>query len=244
MLLAEKFINVEFIIPFPSLPDSLDIQLANIFSMLEQSWKTYKDGCNLTYMNTNESSLNFDYLSEFVDKQLHHARQDLQDLRTEISETLMRKNSLERNRRGVPSIAFGALTAVTAGAGLACSIGIIFGACGGSTKNRDDIDFALQKLEENENRWIEVQGKLNDKLYIVASQLKDVKQNQKQIFQTQKKHASTLNKATDVINSNSRKLMACTQYFFARDQNLILRTNLASTLLALNNEIKSYRIAT
>ena len=195
-------------------------------------------------MNTNESSLNFDYLSGFVDKQLQLARQDLQDLRTDISETLMRNDSHERNRRGVPLIAFGALTAFTAGAGIECSIGSIFGACCGSTKNRDDIDFALQKLEENENLWIEVQSKLNDKFYIVASQLKDVKQTQKQIIQTQKQQASTLNKAIDVINSNSRKLMACTQYFYARDKKLKLQTNLASSLLALNKEIKSYRIAT
>ena len=60
LLLAEKFLNVEFIIPFPSLPDSLDNKLAKISSMLEQSWNTYKYGCNLTYKNTNESSLNFD----------------------------------------------------------------------------------------------------------------------------------------------------------------------------------------
>ena len=74
----------------------------------------------------------------------------------------MRNNSLERNRCGVPLIAFGAFTAVTAEAGTACSIGSIFGACGGSTKNRDDIDFALQKFEENKNLWIEVQSNLND----------------------------------------------------------------------------------
>ena len=60
LLIAQKFINEEFIIPFLSLPDSLDIQLANISSMLEQSWNTYKYGCNLPNMNTNESSLNFD----------------------------------------------------------------------------------------------------------------------------------------------------------------------------------------
>ena len=38
--------------------------------------------------------------------------------------------------------------------------------------------------------------------------------------------------------------MACSQYFYARDQKLKLQINLASSLLALNIEIKSYRIAT
>ena len=182
--------------------------------MLEQSWNTDKYGCNLIYIITNESSLNFDYLSGFVEKELHLARQDLQELRTDFSETLMRNYSLERNRRGFPLIAFGALTALTAG--IACSIGSIFGACGCSAKKRADIDFALQKLEENENLWIEVQSKLNDKFCIVASQMRDVKQTQGQVIQTQIRQASTLNKAIDVINSNSRKLMACTQFFYAQ----------------------------
>ena len=129
-------------------------------------------------------------------------------------------------------------------AGIACSIGSIFGACGGSTKTRDDIDFALESFEENEKLWIEVQSNLNEKFYIVASQLKDVKPIRKRIIQTQKKHAITLIKAIDVINSNSRKLMAWTQYFYIRNQKLKLQTNLASSLLALDIEIKSYRIAT
>ena len=65
--------------------------------MLEQSWKTSKYGCNLTYMNTNENSLNFDHLSGCFEKQLHLARKDLQDLRTDNSEELMRNDSLEQN---------------------------------------------------------------------------------------------------------------------------------------------------
>ena len=38
--------------------------------------------------------------------------------------------------------------------------------------------------------------------------------------------------------------MACTQYFYSCDRNLKLQINLASTLLAVNGEIKGYRIAT
>ena len=56
--------------------------------------------------------------------------------------------NLEKKRRGVPLIALGALTGVTAGTGIECSIGSIFGAGGSSTKNRVDIDFALQNLKK------------------------------------------------------------------------------------------------
>ena len=102
-------------------------------------------------MNTNEILFHFDYLSKFAEKQFYRARQDLQNLRTDISETLMKNYSLERNQLGVPLISIEALTAVTTRAGTACPIGSIFGACGGSTKNWDNIYFALQKPEENEN---------------------------------------------------------------------------------------------
>ena len=154
------------------MPDGHDIHLAKISSILEQSLKTFIYRFNLTYLNTKEILFHFDYLSRFAEKQFYLARQDLQNLRTDISETLMKNDSFERNQLGVPLIAIGALTAVTPGAGTACPIGSIFGACDGSTKNRDNIYFALQKPEENENLWIEVQSKLNGKFYKVTSQLK------------------------------------------------------------------------
>ena len=101
-----------------------------------------------------------------------------------------------------------------------------------------------KNLKKKENIWTEVQGKLDDKFYIVASELKDAKQTQKQNILTPKKHESTANKAIDVIKSNSRKLMPCTQFFYAPDQKMKLQTNLESSLLALINEIMSYRIVT
>ena len=68
--------------------------------------------------------------------------------------------------------------------------------------------------------------------------------NEKQIIATQENHARLLKIAISVVESISRSLMACSQYFYARDQKLKLKINLANSLLALNNEIKSYRIAT
>ena len=38
--------------------------------------------------------------------------------------------------------------------------------------------------------------------------------------------------------------MECTQYFYIRDRKLKMQTNLAISILALNNENKSYRITT
>ena len=44
------------------------------------------------------------------------------------------QKTLSRQKRGPAMLAFGALTAVTAGAGIACSLGSIFGSCGGTNQ--------------------------------------------------------------------------------------------------------------
>ena len=91
------------------------------------------------------------------------------------------QKTLSRQKRGPAMLAFGALTAVTAGAGIACSVGIIFGSCGGKDQNREDIGFALTQIEENNKRWIEMKKKMNDKIFIIAEQLKDVNNCQRKI---------------------------------------------------------------
>ena len=90
---------------------------------------------------------------------------------------------------------------------------------------------------------MEVKSDMENKFFIFASQLKDIKSTEKQT-KTQKKHAKAEDDAFKVIQSNSRNLMACTQNFYSCDQKLKLQINLASTLLAVNGEIKGYRIAT
>ena len=83
-------------------------------------------------------------------------------------------------KRGAPLVAFGALTALTAGAGLACKVGSVFGSCGGEIRNREDIDFALEKLQNNDQIWTEVEDNLEEKFFVLASQLKDIRLNEKQ----------------------------------------------------------------
>ena len=76
LLLAEKF-YVEFLVPFPKLPENLEIKLQNISDILEQSWQKSHFGCNLTFMTTKEKLLDFQ----------HVARSDLANLRKEVSDT-------------------------------------------------------------------------------------------------------------------------------------------------------------
>ena len=50
-------------------------------------------------------------------------------------------------------------------------------------------------------------------------------------------------KAVDIIQNNSRALMACSQLFYARDQMLQVQASLLGSFSALLNELKMYRVA-
>ena len=108
---------------------------------------------------------------------------------------------------------------------------------GGTDQNREDIDFALTQIEENNKRWIEIKGKMNDKIFMIADQLKEVNNCQCKTIETQKNYSEVLNKAVSVIRNNSRKLVACNQLFCAHNQMLQFQTNLIGSLSALLNEI-------
>ena len=55
---------------------------------------------------------------------------------------------LSRQKRGAAMLGFGALTSVTAGAVIASSQGSIFGSCGGTDQNREDVDFVLTQRKK------------------------------------------------------------------------------------------------
>ena len=108
-------------------------------------------------MSTNESSLNFELISKHAEKQLQAAKIDITERQEKLIETMGSTNSVSnyssnRSKRETGSTVFGALTALSAGAGIACTLGSIFGSCGGSNHSQEDIDYALQELEENKYR--------------------------------------------------------------------------------------------
>ena len=84
---------------------------------------------------------------------------------------------------------------------------------------------------------------MNDKMFITIDQLKDVNKCQRKVIETQKNHLEFLSQEVSLIRNNSRKLMACNQLFYARDQMLKVQTIVNGSLSALLNEIKSNKTA-
>ena len=197
-------------------------------------------------MKANEIGLTFINLTENVEKQLISAQDDVEDIKAKFTKHEKKKNDLgqkvlSRQKRGPVLLAFGALTAVTDGAGLACSLGCIFGSGGVTDQNRKEFKFALFQLEENNKRWNEIKGKMNNEMFIIADEVKNVNSCKRKIIETKKNYSEVPDKAVTLILYNSRLMMACNQVLYSRDQMLHVQTNLTGSLSVLLIEIKSHR---
>ena len=152
LLLAEKFVNIQFLVPFPRLNVSLENHFRNLSLHSKNSWNDNSFGCQFDHMITNETSLNFNYLLHHRENELKSVQLDVLNVKTEIRRTFgteeqtTKQTDNERTRKGAGLTALGALTVVTAGAGIACSLGSICGACGGSIRHCEDIDLAYRRF--------------------------------------------------------------------------------------------------
>ena len=89
----------------------------------------------------------------------------------------------------------------------------------------------------------EVKGKVNSKKYLIADQLEHVNSVQNRIIQTQNNHSRVLMQAVDIIQNNSRSLMACSKLFCEKDQMFQIQVSLLVSFSALLDEIKTRRVA-
>ena len=121
--LAEKFVPIQFVSPFPRFDDSISQYLTEIAAKLQKLWICPKFGCNLKYSNiTKSNSTNRWIYEETRDKHMR-ARSDLLRLKTELAELFpaMKPADRSRSKRGLPIIAAGLIDSAAAGFGLGSS---------------------------------------------------------------------------------------------------------------------------
>ena len=114
LLLAEKFVNIQFLVPFSRMNVSLENQFGNLSLFLKNSWNDYSFGCQLDHMITNETSLNFDYLLHHTENEFESVQLDILNMKSEIQRTFgteeqtTKQTDNERTKRGASLIALGA----------------------------------------------------------------------------------------------------------------------------------------
>ena len=151
ILLTEKFIRVEFLVPFPTYNFTMKPDIENMIHQLSLMWETPSIFCPLNFSSqfaTNTTGFNVNWMLHQIDHELSSAQQDLVLIRNETSMFLMppQPPKSTRQRRG-SQMGLAALAAVGLfGGGLAlgssdsCGLRGIFGNCQDQSKtNAENI---------------------------------------------------------------------------------------------------------
>ena len=115
-------------VPLPKLIERIDKQTIHLATGLSTAWSKYEFDCNLSNISTNELSPNFELISKPIDKQIQAAKNNIRELQGELIETMgstisVSSYSSHRNKTEASLISFGALTALSARADIACQYG-------------------------------------------------------------------------------------------------------------------------
>ena len=209
-LLAEKFINVDFLVPFPKFELDLRAELGAYIEKHGKLWVSPSWQCHLDYSTNfqkNDSAFDVDWLLHQVEDEVTLAEQELAALRNYTSSFLNYETAAAQDVHHSPRAAPFAMMALASvgiiGSGIAlrgesCGIKGIFGSCHDKSKTNAEN---IQKLADFTEALIEdvfkLRNEANDKFCMVTSELAAIKSVQKKCLKfktvTGKSLKSTLN---------------------------------------------------
>ena len=104
ILLAEKFINVDFLVPFPKFEMNVSAELGAYINKLAPLWDASSWQCHLDYSTNfqkNDSTFDFDWLLHQVENEITLAEKELEALRLYTSSFLNTEDATAqaRNRK-------------------------------------------------------------------------------------------------------------------------------------------------
>ena len=181
ILLAERYINAEFVLPFPSLNASLQNYLDKVAATLDDLWKVDTNLCQLNFTRMSKSNLTIEWTLKQTRYELQLAKRDLSEL-IKSAQTLLtpadtKRTSFDRATRVAP-ITFAAGAGLlgfglSSGSTLSCALTSIRGSCsaGDSNLNKQALLQTVDHVNKMQKRWSQVQDRNNRRLSVLASTL-------------------------------------------------------------------------
>ena len=254
ILLSEKFINVDFLVPFPQFELDLRAELRAYIEKLGHLWDSPSWQCHLDYstgFQKNDSTFDIDWLLHQVESEVTLAEQELIALRNYTSAFLNYENSgtvnFSRPPRAAP-LAMMALASVGLfGSGIAlgsgsCGITGIFGSCHDHAKtNAANIQKLADFTEALTEDVFKLRTEVNEKFFMVTSELAAIKSVQKEMIEVQNRNWQIIEEHFEMFRENIHVLRDCDQLLFSRQQ-INFNYDTISSLLAITfANVKSYR---
>ena len=192
ILLAEKFINVDLLVPFPKFEKNLSAELGAYINKLAPLWDASSWQCHLDYSTNfqkNDSTFDIDWLLHQVENEVTLAEKELEALRIYTSSFLNTEDATAQARNRKPRAAPLAIMALASvglfGSGLAlgsCSCGLrgVFGSFHDRAKqNANNIEKLAEFTESLTQDVFKLRNEVNDKFFMVTTELEALKSVQR-----------------------------------------------------------------
>ena len=255
IILAEKFVNVQFLLPFPKYNFTMKSTMRNYLSKLSEKWRTPSIECPLdfsTNFNSTTDPFNLNWLLDMIEDKAEAAKQEAQAIRTDTSRFL-NKNQLDstRNRRAAPLIAAAAIAGIGLfGSGVmmgnsgGCGIMGIFGSCQDQAQaNAKNIETLEQYSMALTDYVSEIESSSNEKFFTISNELSEIRAIQQQTIENQNKNWKIIEEQFATIQGNFHILRDCTQTLFSNQQINFNFDTAASLLNVVYADIASYKTA-
>ena len=225
ILIAERYINAEFVLPFPSLNASLQNYLDKVAATLDDLWKVDTKLCQLNFTRMSKSNMTIEWTLKQTRYELQLAKRDLSELiksaQTPLTPADTKRTSFDRVTRVAP-ITFDAGAGLfglglSSGSTLSCALTSILGSCsaGDSNLNKQALLQTVDHVNKMQKRWSQVQDRNNQSLFVLASTLTHLRQQDK-ITNIQNDNNKQIEEQMKIFNANIHKSRNCHQYFYTR----------------------------
>ena len=248
ILLTEKFVKTEILVPYPVYNKTVESKLTNLTRELASMWTSKNYGCPLNYTNMTESTSGLQWIAKQAIMENELAQQDIETLKIEMSQLLRSHAATDTtfSRKPRAAAAAAAVLGIGIGAGdkLLCFIKSVFGGCDKRVKrNQENIRQAMAYLQYLTEHVEQITTSQNEKFFVVSGELKAIKEAQDEIIKTQNRNWELAEGQFTALRQNVHHMRNCVQYLYVREQinqHSLVLSNIFQTILA---NIKTYRAA-
>ena len=187
ILLAEKFIPIQFLVPFPSFNFTLKSEIKTLLQELNDLWKEPSVHCSLdfsSHFSSNVSSFNVDWIFNKIVQEVNLSKTDVDAIRHETSTFLYTDDEQTRSNRVRRGAHVGALA--VAGIGLfgsgllmggsgQCGLTGVFGSCQDQAKtNAANIEHLSTVTTVLTDYVSKMKTDTDNKFFLVGNKLQDI----------------------------------------------------------------------
>ena len=270
ILFAEKFVNVQFLVPFPKYNFTMKTQVEDMLAKLAEMWSQPSAECPLDFsqpFNSSHKPFNLNWMLAKIQNETNAAQQEVEHMRNitanflsndENDEKRKQKSQQQsteinnREKRGAPVVAAAAVAGIALfgasgiimGGSSECGFLGVFGNCQNTgRKNAENIEKLSEYANQLTDYVLEIEQSSNEKFFLISNEIAEIAKIQKEMQENQNKNWKIVQQQFEIFQNNFHVLRDCTQMLFSNQQLNFNFDTAASLLNILYADVKSYRSA-